>query len=326
MDSGADRSSARPARAAHRARSRAVLAAGALAALLAVGGCGAASDGGGTADRSLASSEDAEAGGRADRAGGQYAPGADAAKQARKAPDPGASAVTHVIRTAELAVEVRDVPKAVAAARVAAQDGGGLVASESTERLDDAYETSRLVLRVPQDRYEEVLRTLAGSGKLLSRTSDAKDVTDRVVDTESRIATQRASVARVRELMDRADELADVVTLEGELSSRQAALESLLAQRANLKDRTSLATITLELTERDAPEPAGDAGPGFVDALGGGWDAFVTTLRWIAVAVGAAAPFLVTAVAALVGWRAARARRERRGAAAEQRATGPAAP
>ena len=71
---------------------------------------------------------------------------------------------------------------------------------------------------------------------------------------ESRIKTQRASVARIRELMDQATKLSDVVTLEGELSSRQADLESLLAQQTSLKDRTSLATITLSLSETAGEE------------------------------------------------------------------------
>ena len=51
--------------------------------------------------------------------------------------------------------------------------------------------------------------------------------------------------------MDKAEKLTDVVALEGELSSRQADLESLLAQQASLKDRTTLATVTLELSEPD---------------------------------------------------------------------------
>lgn len=204
------------------------------------------------------------------------------------------------------------MPKAVAAARGVAEGAGGLVATENTERLDDTYETSHLVLRVPQDRFQEVLRELAGSGKLLSRTSNAKDVTDQVVDVDSRIATQRASVARVRELMDRAEKISDVVALEGELSSRQSDLESLLAQQSSLKDRTSLATITLDLTPPDAPDDDGrDEDAGFLDALGGGWGAFVTMLRWVAVAFGAALPFLLTGALALLGWRALR----RRGAA-----------
>ena len=75
--------------------------------------------------------------------------------------------------------------------------------------------TSRVVLRVPQEKYDAVLAELAGAGKLLSRKADAEDVTDQVVDVESRIATQRASVNRVRALMDRAVKLSDVVTLEG---------------------------------------------------------------------------------------------------------------
>lgn len=303
---------------------RAALTAGALGAVLLVGGCGAgdASDAGGGSNDLKASAEK----GIADE---QYAPGDSAASAApeaaksgerqNKAPKPGAAG-THVIRTTELSVEVRSAPKAAAAARSTVEASGGLVATESTERIDDEHETSHLVLRVPQDSYQEVLRKLTGSGKLLSRSSNAKDVTDQVVDVESRIATQRASVTRVRELMDKAEKLTDVVTLEGELSSRQADLESLLAQQASLKDRTSLATITLDLTEPDAPRKDGkDDDPGFLDALGGGWDAFVTMFRWIAVAIGAAAPFLATAALVLVVWRVLRARRAARTAVAAPR-------
>ncbi|MEK8145412.1 DUF4349 domain-containing protein [Streptomyces sp. M10(2022)] len=113
--------------------------------------------------------------------------------------------------------------------------------------------------------------------------------------------------------MDRAGKLTDVVTLEGELSSRQAALESLLAQQASLKDRTSLATVTLELSEPYAPsKESGDDDPGFVDALGGGWDAFVTMLRWVAMAFGATAPFLAAAAVLLLLWRVLRGRLPRR--------------
>lgn len=303
------------------ARGRAVLAAGVLGLLLAVGGCGASGDSSDSGAKA-ADGKSAPREGFADRPDGVGADEGGAASSAEKqadgkpsgskaAPKPGAAA-THVIRTATLSVEVKSVPKAVAAARGVAEGAGGLVATENTERLDDTYETSHLVLRVPQDRFQEVLRELAGSGKLLSRTSNAKDVTDQVVDVDSRIATQRASVARVRELMDRAEKISDVVALEGELSSRQSDLESLLAQQSSLKDRTSLATITLDLTPPDAPDHEGrEEDAGFLDALGGGWGAFVTMLRWVAVAFGAALPFLLTGALALLVWRALR----RRGAA-----------
>ncbi len=109
-----------------------------------------------------------------------------------------------IIRTASLSVRVKDVPKALDEARTTTENAGGFVGNESTTRDGQGHERTQVVLRVPSDKYDEVLADLEGAGKLLQRTAKAQDVTDQVVDVESRIASQRASVARVRELMDRA--------------------------------------------------------------------------------------------------------------------------
>ncbi|MET7616819.1 DUF4349 domain-containing protein [Streptomyces sp. NPDC005408] len=280
-------------------RARRTVAALFLTASLALAGCsGAANDQSATDDKAAAKPAAEGA------AGSGYAGDKDSgARQADPKQPKQPLLPTHIIRTAELDVEVKDASKALAAARGTAENAGGHVANESTERIDDTHVTSRLVLRVPQEKYDEVLAELAGAGKLLSRKADAKDVTDQVVDVESRIATQRASVNRVRALMDRADKLSDVVTLEGQLSSRQAELESLLAQQAALKDRTTLATITLSLSETEKKETKEDDDPGFLDALGGGWDALAATVRWITVAIGAVAPFAAVLAALYALWR-----------------------
>lgn len=214
------------------------------------------------------------------------------------------AAKTHVIRTATLSVEVKSVTKALAEARSVALDAGGVIEDETTERVDDSYTTSHVVLRVPEAEYDSVLTELAGTGKLLSRTANAKDVTEQVVDVNSRIATQRASVNRVRKLMDQAQDITDVVALESQLNTRQAELESLLAKQASLADRTTMATVTLDLSERAKEEKADeDDGPGFLDALGGGWDAFVSVLRWIVVVLAAILPFVVALAVLFVLWR-----------------------
>ncbi|MFB7775596.1 DUF4349 domain-containing protein [Streptomyces bauhiniae] len=259
-----------------------------LAASLALAGC---SESGGDSKSSYADAPTAAPG-----AGGGAAEGG---KSARRSPRLAPS----VIRTASLEVEVRDVPGALAKARQVTEDAGGYVGEESTDRDDDGSERTRVVLRVPAERYAEVLGSLQGTGKLLRRTARAQDVTDQVVDVDSRIKSQRASVARVRELMDRADKLTDVVALEGELSSREADLEALLAQQASLKDRSGLATITLSLAGRGAHPAAGDDTPGFLDALSGGWHAFLTMLRWIALVVGAVLPFAALLALLVFLWR-----------------------
>jgi hypothetical protein len=265
-----------------------------LAAALALTGC---TGGAGSGD-SAGSNEGAKS--QADSAAGAAASGQSGAERADAPPRITAS---RIIRTASLTVQVKDVPKALDEARTTAENAGGYVGNETTTRDQDGRERTRVVLRVPVGSYADVLADLEGTGKLLDRTAKAQDVTEQVVDVESRIKSQRASVTRIRALMDQATKLTDVVTLEGELSNRQADLESLLAQQASLKDRTSLATITLSLSETPVQKAAAqDDDPGVMDALTGGWDAFVTMLRWIVMAVAAILPFAVGAALLIVLW------------------------
>ncbi|CAL9616542.1 hypothetical protein SUDANB15_05728 [Streptomyces sp. enrichment culture] len=283
-----------------------------LSAALAVAGCSGADDASGgsaAADGKAASQEDAQA--AAPEGAKQGAPsGADGAPRATTPPKAPAQ---HVIRTASLTVRVKDAPKALDEARATAENAGGYVGDETTTRDEEGHEHTRVVLRVPVARYEEVLADLEGAGELLERRAKAQDVTDQVVDVESRIRSQRASVARIRELMDQATRLSDVVTLEGELSTRQADLEALLARQESLEDRTSLATVTLSLSETPVEKAAKDDDPGFVDALAGGWDAFVTMLRWLAVAIGAVLPFAAVGALLVLLWlKAVRPRLPRR--------------
>ncbi|SOD69034.1 protein of unknown function [Streptomyces sp. 1222.2] len=280
-----------------------------LAAALALAGCSDARDGiGATSD----SAADSKMDGSAEQEGALNSKGADSGRSGAGESDaPAAIAPSHIIRTATLTVRVKDVPKALDEARTAVETAGGFVGSESTTRDGKDRERTRVVLRVPSEKYEQVLGELEGTGKLIERKTKAEDVTDQVVDVESRIRTQRASVARIRELMDRAGKLSDVVTLEGELSSRQADLESLLGRQKSLKDRTSLATITLSLSETAVKKAAkADDEPGFLDALAGGWNAFVAVFRWLAMALAAILPFAVaTAVLVFLWLRFTRARR-----------------
>ncbi|PKV89740.1 DUF4349 domain-containing protein [Streptomyces sp. TLI_146] len=281
-------------------RPLAALGAVLLSASLALAGCGAGG------------SDDAKSAGKADK-NAAAAPQGGAAKDTASRPgDDGARKpsakqaippASRVIRTAELTLDVPDVGKALAAGRAAAVEAGGYVGDETTERDERGHVVSHVVLRVPEATYDSVLARLSGTGELLGRKAKAQDVTDQVVDVESRITTQRSSVARVRELMDRAGQLSEVVTLEGELSRRQADLDALLAQQASLKDRTSLATITLGLTASGPVKESDGGGPGVLDAVTGGWHVFVTALRWLVMALGAVAPFAGVLAVGYAVWR-----------------------
>ncbi|MDF9816254.1 DUF4349 domain-containing protein [Streptomyces sp. SPB162] len=279
-----------------RRRPRAALAAAVLAAALTVTGC--------SADTSSKSSDSAANKAAAPRLADAPSAASGTAKGATTGtPAPSQS---YVVRTATLGVEAKDgVAAALTSARTTVTAAGGYVGNENTTRDSQGLEQSSITLRVPPQSYDKVLNDLAGLGKLIERKVSTEDVTSQVVDVESRIRSQQASLARVRELMSRTTQLSDVVTLEGELSTREANLEALQAQQASLKERTNLATITLVLSEPE--HPASAPGPkkddGFWESVGNalatGWHAFYVTLRGILVVLSVALPF---AAVGLAGW------------------------
>ncbi|MEU7202631.1 DUF4349 domain-containing protein [Streptomyces sp. NPDC045470] len=289
---------------------RRAAAAALLVASLGVAGCGAAGQqdktGQASAERRDTGAARGEQGmvgpkapGAAESAGGKAGTGSGTGK-------PAPVATAQIIRTASLTVEAEDVPEALAKARTAARGVGGYVGDESTDRDGEGRERSRVELRVPPEAYDGLLDRLSRLGTLKKRQVSAKDVTDQVVDTGSRIKTQQASVARVRALMDKATSIGDIVTLESELSRRQSELESLQARLKSLQEQTGMATVSLVLHEPDAA--ADDEGTSFGDALSGGWDAFTAGVRRLLVAVGASLPFLAAGALVYVLWRVLRGR------------------
>ncbi len=217
-----------------------------------------------------------------------------------------------VIYTADLTVQVEDVTKAVAQIETAVRAAGGFVAG--SERSTDAApapvpsqsagepgavpapaprSSATLTLRVPPGGFNSVLDRLAELGLVVDRKLTGQDVTETVVDVKSRIASARASVDRIRDLMERAVTLRDVVALEGELSQRGADLDALLAKQTSLKDQTSLATVTVHLKTAEALAAANADGDdeGFTAGLANGWNAFSNSATAGATVLGALVPF-----------------------------------
>ena len=209
-----------------------------------------------------------------------------------------------LVRTAELELSATDVRDTVDRARDIAAAEGGYAGRESVR--EDA---ATLALHIPSDRFDHALDALSGLGDVVSREQSAEDVTEQVVDLDSRIATQRASVDRVRALLARAGTVDEIVRIEQEVTTREAELESLLQRRQALAGQVAMSTVTMRVSRTDAPPPPPvqeDRG-GFLTGLSDGWGAFIAAGAVTLRVVGALLPFLVAlgipAVLAVRWWR-----------------------
>ncbi|MFC5381768.1 DUF4349 domain-containing protein [Aquipuribacter nitratireducens] len=267
----------------------------------------------------------------ADEAGGEAASDPDAEAAAADVDVAlGASTATQAGRrvvTTTVEVAVDDVADAARRTRDLAVVAGGFVAGEST--VGGEHPSAELVLRVPVQGVGDVTADVAALGEEVSRTTEDEDVENTLVDLESRVATQRAGVERVRALLAEATSLDDVLALERELTRRQADLESLDARRAALADRAALATLTVRLGLPDDVRAAEvEEVPPFLAGLTGGWEALVASTGVVLLVVGGLLPWVV-ALAVLGGlvWLAVRVvRRAATTSRPAARSAGPGAP
>ncbi len=222
-----------------------------------------------------------------------------------------------VIRRGEIAIVTAEMNRARLDIEDLLDEHGGYLASEDTANdRRGRPESSVLVLRVPEPSFDEVMRELAGIGSTRKAERTSEDVTTELVDVESRVATQEASLARLRGFLAQATDVDDMIRIESEIAQRQADLESLKAQQRYLRDNTAMSRVTVRLrTPAAPPPPPVEEEQGFLAGLDAGWTAFTAVLVGAATVAGVLLPFAVaTALVGIPGWLLVRAARRRHAA------------
>jgi hypothetical protein len=180
----------------------------------------------------------------------------------------------------------------------------GQVSDEETRSDDDgAVQSSRLVLRIPAADFAETVAELEKVADLESSDKSSEDVSFQVIDLRARIRAQEQSLRRVEVLLERAQSIRDIVSIESQLTQRQAELESLKTKQAYLADQTTYATITVYIAKHDTkaePKPKDTDDSGFLSGFEGGWKALGAFATVLATILGALLPWLV--VLAIIGW------------------------
>ncbi len=256
---------------AHR-RSFTVAALGVAALLTLVACSGADGDdaGGSTADSAAqpqGASAERQLGGSGDDAGGAEAPAEDGADaDVSSGGSDGSVAVPvldaerSVISTAVVSVRSDDATRTRTEVMRIVDVHRGQVSDEETSTDESGQvQLSRLVLRIPASDFAETVGELEKVGELASSDKSSEDVSFDVIDTRARIRAQEQSLRRVELLLERAESIRDVVSIESELTRRQAELEALKSKQAYLSDQTTYATVTVYVEQKGEREKPAEA-------------------------------------------------------------------
>ena len=213
-----------------------------------------------------------------------------------------------IVRTGSLDLVVKRGSFDRAAARLStlATGAGGFVSASQTSALDDAPQGT-ITLRVPVDRFDEVVAQVRKLGTVASLTTGSQDVTGEYSDVAARIKALRDEREQITLVLGRAESIPDILSVRDRLSVVQSELEQLQGRQQVLDDQTSLSTLAVSLREQGRPS-VDTAPPTERTGLDALWhdagDRFTDGLRAIALGLATMAPWLLLAVVLLLPARA----------------------
>ncbi|MGL6235726.1 MAG: DUF4349 domain-containing protein [Segniliparus sp.] len=197
-----------------------------------------------------------------------------------------------IVTTGSIEIVASDPAQAANAASLITTGTGGHVDSRSEHiegRTGKPFD--ELVLRIPSDKLDPALGEIKKLGSVVRFSIKNDDVTAKRVDLDARIAALQTSVDRLLGIMRESKTAADLLSAETTLSQRQSELDGLRAQRAQLGDQISLATIDVSISATPPPSAPREY-QGFFGSVRHGWDALKSFGSVLGLTIGFLLPWL----------------------------------
>lgn len=191
------------------------------------------------------------------------------------------SAVTQkLICTAYLEMETTEFDTAISALTELTEEYGGYFESTSVRKRGSGYRSAEYIIRVPAERYQAFLNQAGELCHETWRNTSQEDVTEYYYDTEGRLKTQKIKLERLQDLLTRAEDMEDIITIESAISETEQQIENLSGTLRHYDALVNYATITITLSEvyklsnvEEVPDSFASRMSGaFADGLRSFWD------------------------------------------------------
>jgi Domain of unknown function (DUF4349)/Putative zinc-finger len=155
-----------------------------------------------------------------------------------------------IIRTAHLSVITKEFDKARANLEAILKRHRGYVGELKTGGATGSGRTLTATLRVPADQLDATLTEVKALGRVESESQSGQDVTSQYVDLQARLANARNTEQRLTDLLrNRTGKLSDVLEVEQEVDRVRGEIEQMEAERKNMANQVSFATLNATITE-----------------------------------------------------------------------------
>lgn len=164
-----------------------------------------------------------------------------------------------IIRTYDLQVQTKAYDETWNTVQQKVTELGGYVeSSESSGQEGNRW--CSLTLRIPADQAETFLTALGEASTIVYQSSATENVTLTYTDVQSHIDALKTEQETLMRLMEEADQLEDVLSIQSYLTDVRYELDSYESQMRVLENRVSYSTITVDIDEVERVTPQEEKG------------------------------------------------------------------
>ncbi|HZH93079.1 MAG TPA: DUF4349 domain-containing protein [Tissierellaceae bacterium] len=158
-----------------------------------------------------------------------------------------------IITTISMTFETTEFDQSLEKLYLLIEEAGGYLSSSnvyySSYYNSQMYQRGDFAIRIPRDKVNQFKGLVPQIGNLTNESTSKEDVTRFYTDTESRLNVLEIKEERLLSLLERAEEIEDIIKLEDQLSEVIYEKENLKATLVNLDDRIDYSTFNVALIE-----------------------------------------------------------------------------
>lgn len=146
---------------------------------------------------------------------------------------------------------------------------------EFPNESDDSIRILNSTIKIPKDNSEKFREDLESHGKILSSSNHINDFTKTYTDTSIRLKSKETELEKLNELLEKAENLEDVMTIQARILDVQAEIDQINAEISDMDSRVYYDTFNLCLREvydyktvaNRSPDFAGRISQAFGDSI-----------------------------------------------------------
>jgi hypothetical protein len=180
-----------------------------------------------------------------------------------------------IIYSADVTVETTAFDETIGQVSALVEEFGGWIEASSVSG-SNYYQKARgtastrdasFTLRIPSGRFQELMDSLSGLGNIPYSHIYTENVTAQYYDVQAHLKAYQTQETRLLEMMELAETVEDVITIEDRLTELRYQIESLQSRLNNWDRRVSYSTIALSVKEVREYTPEEKVNPTFGEEL-----------------------------------------------------------